>query len=458
MGVNAGAAAQTSPRAPAEAQAASLDIAERCRTRLSPALQDVLREAARLADALAVRVYAVGGFVRDLLLGVPNEDLDLTVEGDGVGYARHLAVAIGGACKGPSEFGTAVVVARDGRKIDVATARAETYARPAALPTVRPGSIRDDLFRRDFTVNTLAFALNGPEAFRLLDWYGGLADLRAGVVRVLHNRSFRDDPTRIFRAVRLGQRLGFAIHPHTVRLLQRAVQRRWIDLLSGARLWRELRLILEEEAAVQCLMRLEEWGVLAQIDPALTLSAPRLDILRRLAAAQRELAAIDAAVSAQGWLAYLAALFQGLEAAVIRRVCGRLALAPRLTQQLIEGLGVIEAVCRLIETGADLRPSAVVAALRPLPLALLPVVLACCPEPRGRQYVRQYLASWRQVRPWLRGDDLQRLGVPQGPRIGQLLARLREARLDGETRTRQEEEALVQRLLRAASEPAPPRA
>jgi tRNA nucleotidyltransferase (CCA-adding enzyme) len=235
--------------------ATALNLTERCRAHLSPALQELLHTAARTADAHGVCVYAVGGFVRDLLLGVGDADLDLTVEGDGVAFARHLAAAIGGICKGPSAFGTAVVVAHDGRKVDVATARRETYQHPAALPTVEPGTIRDDLGRRDFSINTMAFALNGPEAFILLDWYGGSADLIEGVIRVLHNRSFRDDPTRMFRAIRLEQRLGFSLHQHTSRLLQRAVDKRWIKLLSGARLWRELRLMLEGESPEACLTR-----------------------------------------------------------------------------------------------------------------------------------------------------------------------------------------------------------
>ena len=210
-----------------------VDLAERCRTCVSPTLQELLHTAARTADTHGVRVYAVGGFVRDVLLGVHDEDLDLTVEGDGVAFARHLAAATDGLCKGPSAFGTAVVIARDGHKIDVATARRETYKHPAALPVVEPGTIRDDLFRRDFSINTLAFALNGPEAFILIDWYGGSADLAEGVIRVLHNRSFRDDPTRMFRAIRLEQRFGFILHRHTLRLLRRAVDKGWIELLSG---------------------------------------------------------------------------------------------------------------------------------------------------------------------------------------------------------------------------------
>jgi tRNA nucleotidyltransferase (CCA-adding enzyme) len=423
--------------------AAALNLAERCRTRLSPPLQQLLQASARTADAHGMGVYAVGGFVRDVLLGVSNEDVDLTVEGDGVAFARHLAAAVDGTWKGPSAFGTAVVVARDGHKIDVATARRETYKQPAALPTVVPGSIRDDLLRRDFSINTLAFALNGPEAFSLIDWYGGSADLAEGVIRVLHNRSFRDDPTRMFRAIRLEQRFGFALHRHTLRLLQRAVEKRWIELLSGARLWRELRLMLEGESPVACLKRLDELQILPHIDAALVLTPAQLALLTRVTEARTELAETHPEVIGRAWPLYLATLLYGTEAGIIRRVGTRLALAPRAIQELLAGIAAVEAACQRLHLEADLRPSAAVAALRTLPLELLPLLLALSPRGDVRQLIQSYLMTWRHVRPGLTGDDLKRLGVPQGPQIGRLLTRVLAAKLDGEAPTLEAEESLV---------------
>jgi tRNA nucleotidyltransferase (CCA-adding enzyme) len=425
-----------------------LDLTERCRTRLSPALQELLATAARTADTHHVRVYAVGGFVRDLLLGVRDEDLDLTVEGDGVAFAHDLAVAIGGLCKGPSAFGTAVVIAHDGHKTDVASARREAYKHPAALPTVEPGTIRDDLFRRDFSINTMAFALNGPEAFILLDWYGGSTDLAEGVIRVLHNRSFRDDPTRMFRAIRLEQRFGFVLHRHTLRLLQRAVDKRWIELLSGARLWRELRLMLEGESPVACLKRLDELGILSHIDTALGLSQDRLELLTRVAEARVELAETHADVLGQTWSVYLAALCHGLDVNILRRVGARLALSPRIIQGLIDGLTAAEGACHRLRTGEHLRPSEVVTVLQRLPSEMLPLLLALCPEDKVHQCVQHYLTTWRHVRSDLTGHDLKRLGVSQGPQIGRLLAHVLAAKLDGEATSREAQEALVHSVVR----------
>ena len=424
-----------------------VDLAERCRTRVSPMLQELLHSAAHTADTHGVRVYAVGGFVRDVLLGVRDEDLDLTVEGDGVAFARHLAAATDGLCKGPSAFGTSVVIARDGHKIDVATARRETYKHPAALPVVEPGTIRDDLFRRDFSINTLAFALNGPEAFILIDWYGGSADLAEGVIRVLHNRSFRDDPTRMFRAIRLEQRFGFILHRHTLRLLGRAVDKGWIELLSGARLWRELRLMLTGESPIACLRRLDELGILSHIDADLALSPDRLALLTRVAEARVELAETHADVLGQAWLVYLAALFHGLDANILRRAGARLALAPRTIQELADALTAVERASQRLCTTDKRRPSEVVAALRALPLEMLPLLLALCPGREVHQHVQHYLTTWRYIRPDLTGDDLKRLGVPQGPQIGRLLARVLAAKLDGEASTREAEEVLVRSAL-----------
>jgi tRNA nucleotidyltransferase (CCA-adding enzyme) len=428
-------------------RATGVSLAERCRDRLSEELQHTLDLAARLADELALRVYAVGGFVRDVLLGVENSDLDLTVEGDGVAFARHLAVALGGISKGPSAFGTAVVLCGHGHKIDVATARRERYAHPAALPTVEPGTIHDDLFRRDFSINTLAFALNGPEAFLLLDWFGGSADLADGIIRVLHNRSFRDDPTRMFRAVRLEQRFGFVLHAHTLRLLHRAVEKRWAEQLSGARLWRELRLLLGGESPAHGLARLDALGLLSQIDPELSVSAVRLDLLRRVTAAHVELTEIAPGLIERRWLAYWAALVHDLSPASIRRACQRLTLSAHLTTELTGGLATLDAACQRLRHDEARRPSTVVAALRPLMVELLPLLLACCDGRPVHEQVRHYLTTWRHVRPSLTGDDLKRLGVPQGPHIGQLLARVLAAKLDGETPTREAEEALVRSAL-----------
>jgi tRNA nucleotidyltransferase (CCA-adding enzyme) len=229
--------------------------------------------------------------------------------------------------------------------------------------------------------------------------------------------------------------------------LHRAVEKRWAEQLSGARLWRDLRLLLEGESPAHSLERLDALGLLPQIDPELSVSSVRLDLLRRVTAAHVELAEIAPGLIERRWPAYWAALVHDLPPASIRRACQRLTLSAHMTTELISGLAALEAACQRLRHDEAQRPSTVVAALRPLAVELLPLLLACCDGWPVLERVRHYLTMWRHVRPSLTGDDLKRLGVPQGPHIGQLLARVLAAKLDGETPTREAEEALVRSAL-----------
>jgi tRNA nucleotidyltransferase (CCA-adding enzyme) len=249
----------------------------------------------------------------------------------------------------------------------------------------------------------------------------------------------------MLRAIRLEQRFGFVLHRHTLRLLGRAVDKGWLDLLSGARLWREVRFMLEGESPVACLKRLDELGILAHIDAALTLPPERLSLLTRVAEARVELAETHADVIGRAWPVYLAALVSGLEMIILRRAGSRLALAPRTIQELCEALAAVERAFQRLCSPDDVRPSEVASVLHRLPLEMLPLLLALCPGREVHQHVQRYLTTWRYVRPHLTGDDLKRLGVPQGPQIGRLLARVQAARLDGEVLSREAEEALVRR-------------
>ncbi len=215
-------------------------------------------------------VYLVGGLVRDLLLERENRDLDLVVEGDGLGFAARLAEALGGRVREHQAFLTAVVVDAEGFHIDVATARSEFYRAPAALPEVQMSALRQDLFRRDFTINTLAIRL-GPEPVpELIDYFGGRNDLKEKTLRVLHSLSFIDDPTRVLRAVRLELRLGFRISAETLRLIEVALAEGVFDHLSGGRLREELQLLLDDPAlALRGIERLGELGVLRVVHPRL---------------------------------------------------------------------------------------------------------------------------------------------------------------------------------------------
>src|ERR671924_133433 len=232
--------------------------------------------------------YLVGGTVRDILLGEPNFDVDVAVEGDAVAFAEALAGALGGRIKAHRKFGTAVVLYGEGGRVDVVTARTEFYDAPAALPTVEHATIREDLFRRDFTINAMAVSLQAADFGRLVDPFGGRRDLENRTIRVLHNLSFIDDPTRIFRAVRYESRLDFAMSEHTARLARCTVDMGLVGDLSSARLRDELVALLDEEDAGRSIRRLADLGVARAIHPHLAADDETVALLDRLRALVHE--------------------------------------------------------------------------------------------------------------------------------------------------------------------------
>lgn len=228
-------------------------------------IHPVLKDVGACAEDMGVSAYAVGGLIRDLFLQRETLDADVSVEGDGVAFASQFAAVHRASLTIYRRFKTARLVLPSGVKIDVATARTERYEHPAALPVVKPGSIEDDLFRRDFSINTLAACLNPDHFGDLLDSFGAMRDIEAGLIRVLHDRSFIDDPTRIFRALRFEQRFGFTLEEKTERYMEQAVSARLVERLSDHRIATELRLILKEQEPLPVIRRLEKVDVLPSV-------------------------------------------------------------------------------------------------------------------------------------------------------------------------------------------------
>ena len=410
-------------------------------TQLLPRLRQVLPEAVARALAVVVEaaegrgrtLYLVGGCVRDLALGRDLLDVDVVAEGEVESLAAAAASALGGRWVAHGEFGT-VTLEANGVRVDLAMARAETYARPGALPRVRPASVEEDLARRDFAINALALALCGSERGRLLDPFGGWEDLRRGLVRLLHQRSFIDDATRILRAVRYAARLGFRLEPVTRALLLRDVS--YLDTISGARVRQELLRLLAEERPEVALLLCQGLGVLAAVHPAL-----RFD--RRLAAAFRWARRRGASLGPELYLSLLGTPLSPEEAS---SVAHRLPLSAR-ERRAVEGAA---ALGRVVSDLAQmrLRPSEAVAHLEAYPEASVWAWALAAPTPTVRRRLRRYLECWRYVKPDLDGRALQRLGLPRGPLMGEAMRMLRTARLDGRVRTRQQEVAAVNRLVR----------
>ncbi len=213
---------------------------------------DVIKIVGKIADELRIKAYVVGGPVRDKLLGIPNYDMDFVIEGDGIKFAEVLNKKLKGKLTTYKAFGTAIIECK-GKRVDIVTARKEYYKYPAAYPTVKQGTIKDDLFRRDFTINAMAIVVNKIDFGKLVDFYGGQKDLNKKVIRALHDKSFMDDPTRIFRAVRFSVRFGFKIETHTKKLMKEAVLSGFLGEVNVGRIRKEIELFLKEKNPKGCL-------------------------------------------------------------------------------------------------------------------------------------------------------------------------------------------------------------
>ncbi|MDD2582014.1 MAG: CBS domain-containing protein [Desulfuromonadaceae bacterium] len=438
----------------------SLEIPTRTRSvagllgkRLSAEVRETLHKLGEAGDRLGLPVYAVGGFVRDLLLGIDNLDIDVTVEGDGVFFADYFAERHGGRVRSHKKFGTAVLVLPDGRKIDVASTRLEYYESPGALPTVERSSLRHDLYRRDFTVNTLALCINSDRFGGLTDHFGGQQDIQERVIRVLHNLSFVEDPTRVFRAIRFEQRLGFHIAPHTENLMRSAVRMHLLDKLGGERLLGELVQIMSENEPSAAIGRMSSFGLLQFIHPALKLVPATERVLRETGQVMAWFRLLYLEDRCEPWQVYLMALCDGLKPDEFRDACVRLAipgrLAERLCSQRHQVFTTLNAIKRRLKLAAEVRNSQLFAWFSGFTPEVLLYMAARASNEQVRRFVSLYLTRLRTVAPLLDGDALRRLGLEPGPLFGQIKARLLQARLDGEVNSRDEEEALARSLVQA---------
>ena len=401
---------------------------EKLLSRLAAPMATALTETIREARRRNLSLYLVGGSVRDLLLERSHLDIDLAVEGDATSLAEEVANAVGARLTVHHRFGTANLRGPD-IGLDLAQTRDERYERPGALPSVCPAAIAQDLARRDFTVNALALGLAGAQTGHLLDPYDGQRDLAARRLRVLHERSFQDDATRILRGLRYEGRLGFRFAAATQRLLCRDLS--YLEAISGPRLRRELLAILAEEHPERILARAQALGVLPALHPALSFDRQRAAACT--AARRRPLAPLPEV--------YLCLLTAGAAPDQVDGAILRLALHGAWERALRDALRLRAEALRL--AAANLRPSQGAAILEPLTAAAIAAHALLEPPGIVRRRLRRYLEDWRYRRPALRGRDLQALGIAPGPAMGQMLARLRVARLDGGVRRREDEVKLV---------------
>ena len=407
------------------------NLASRIEKYLPAELIDFMQIAGKAAASRGERIYLVGGMVRDLLLEQPNLDLDLVVEGDAIELARQLAHAKQAKITTHPRFNTAKLQ-WDKWSIDLTTARSETYAKPGALPTVKPNSIDSDLFRRDFTINAMAVHLSPSRYGELIDIHEGRDDLEHKLIRILHEKSFIDDATRIWRGLRYEQRLGFQLEKNTLKLLRRDIPT--LDTISGDRIRYELECILQEEYPEKVLRRAEELGALSKLHPALKADG----WLKEKFGQARQTTSPNPPPMGL----YLALLAYPLTTEENEQLISRLRLRKSLAQILRDSVGIKGKLEKL--ANPKLSPSGIYAVLHGYSPPAITANSLATDSPITHQHIRLFLNKLRYVKSSLTGNDLKRMGVTSGPQIKEILQRLHQAKLDGKVSSKEDEERLVE--------------
>jgi tRNA nucleotidyltransferase (CCA-adding enzyme) len=411
------------------------DVRERlvAREELAPVFEAVQAVAEGFEGA-----YLVGGAVRDLLMDEPSFDVDVAVEGDGIAFGQALARALGGRAVPHDKFGTAIVV-HDGGRVDVATARTEFYDYPGALPAVEQASIRQDLYRRDFTINAMAVSLKGEDFGRLVDFFGGLRDLERGVIRVLHNLSLIDDPTRLFRALRYESRYGFRMDAHTLGLARACVEMELVGELSSARLRDELQALLSEHEVADSLRRLAELRLDSAVHPHLAAGEEAVALVGELDGLRERFAP-----DVPAWRLRLAVLARRLTPDELYDWFARLRLRRRDADRIAEAVTVAPRLPGLV--GAADEPAALRALLEPHdPDGILLAMVGA--EGKARSGFERYFEELRDVRLEISGGDLAELGLIESPRVGAVLEEVLRRKVNGELDGRDAELAAARELI-----------
>ena len=403
-------------------------------SRIPSQILAVLQEIGQLAGETGLSAYAVGGMVRDFLLNRENLDFDVVVEGDAIGFAQCLFKRWEGNIHVHSDFGTGTLTRSDGLKIDFVSARRETYQRPGALPLIRFGTILDDLHRRDFSIHALAVSLNPATFGELVDRTNGLRDLQTGQIRALHDRSFIDDPTRIFRAIRYEVRYGFQIVDSDQKHMRDAIDKGVLDLISGQRIRNEIFRILLEASAPQMIRRMQDFDIFQKIhkgwEPTQNFDTLFHTALHAVDWADRHLVNDSVDTASLYWMALLR------DKSVIESVKNRLSLENQLGKILIAKARLENVLATLSENSTR---SEVYKLLKSFPIEALAFSIAEPDQPHWcAAKIKEYLTDLRLAQPLINGTDLIQLKLTPGPKFAEMLWNAFAAQLDGKIQSKQE--------------------
>lgn len=401
--------------------------------RLPTVKRTLLSDIARCADDLGISAYLVGGVVRDLLLRRPAGDIDIVTDGSAVALAQAWARRMKAKCVAYERFGTATVYLSKDEAVDFVTARSETYPHPGELPVVVKGDIRDDLYRRDFSVNAMALALKGEKDQLLVDPFGGEKDIKSGLIRVMHEKSFVDDPTRVLRAVRFEQRLGFRIEASTLRCLKRAVSSGAMDTLKPERIFAEFKKNLQEDTAALNLKRLDGLRALGWLNAAWTWSDAEAGTLASLEASRQWCRRWTLPIPPRWLLAWML-LFKDASMDQAMEMSRKFGIGSANLRSLKQAKSYRSCLEKL--SAANLAPSDVCRILEGMSIPALVFIRASAVSQRQRRYISQYMREWMNVVIPVTGDDLTRVGVAPGPQFKSCLERLKNMYMDGTATTR----------------------
>jgi len=419
------------------------NIGELIREILEPRTMRILTAAGKAAGELDDRVYLVGGVVRDLVLRRKNMDIDLVVEGDAILFARLLAKKLKGRTRSHKKFKTAVVILKDGFKLDVATARTEYYESPGAHPMVERGSIKLDLYRRDFSVNALAVRLN-PEGFgQVVDFFGGLRDLKDRTIRILHNLSFVDDPTRMIRAVRFEQKFEFRIGKHTEYLLKGAVRKGYLRQAQGPRVHHELLIILRGEKPSDAFMRMQELGILESLHTSLAFTEKVRDLFNQVERIHSWFLLLFIDEEPDIGEIYFSSIIMSMGKTDREELFETFHLGDHQRGIYHERFERVSTVMKELTRTEEQQPSWIARQLSEVPIEELLLIMSLTKRENTARAISVYLSRLRYLNREIDGKTLQKMGYPSGPLFKEIMMAVQDARVDGVVNSLAEEKEWV---------------
>lgn len=423
------------------------NMSEKMHGCFSQATMILLKRIGTLSKSMGYRVYLVGGTVRDLLLGTENLDIDVVVEGNAIQLGEKLAKDLHGIIISHKRFGTCTVTTPEYLKIDFATARKETYEKPAALPTVQFSSLKDDLIRRDFTINAMAISLNDQDFGHLVDFFDGTGDLSRKIVKALHDKSFVDDPTRILRAIRFEQRMKFSIEQHTSNLMKKSIEKEIYKRVEEPRLRDEIILILKEKEPFNIIKRMDDFKALKIIHPYLKLHKNLRETF----------SAIDKACMwyqnnsprrrlIEKWLIYLMALFDDVSHDGTVYFCNKFEFKRGERLRIMSYKSDGSKILKILNSKLKLLPSKIYRLLEPLSHEVTLLLMAVSRSDIGRGRIMEFFHKYNGMHPSVRGDDIKALGVKAGPHFAKIMERILYKKLDGILKSKEEEIEYARKL------------